>query len=566
VSTSVDLPELRILDYWRILWQRRLTVLLVVVIAVVASIGVDLLRTKVYTSTSDLLFVSQNYSSNGSSVELTAQDIATQIRLVQGAEVKAAASLRLRQVPPSPSVVQVGTTAVAAISVSSTSPSFAASAANAYARAYISVTENRFVTQQQQVETQLQQQINALQGQTADVQSQLAKAPTSEVAALTSQLGNLSAQQQSLRTQLTQIQIVTAQAPSGGQLVAPALPSKSPSSPQIATDAFLAALLGLVIGVGAALLREILDDRVRTQAQLDLAAGGLPTLGVIPRIPEWRNSKDVVLVAAKHPKSPPAEAYRGLRTSIQFVSLDRPVKILAVTSPSVGDGKTTTAANLAVSLAETGQRVVIVGCDLRKPRVHNFFGIDNERGFTSVLVDEVSLEDAVVAVPKVPNLWILPSGPVPASPSELLGSPQGRRLFDQLASEFDYVVIDCPPVLPVTDAAVVATIADAVILVCAAGNTTKRDFATAEQLLERVDAPILGVVLNTASESDAYVYYRYGEAGGYGYGYGYGYGASRTSESSGKKQRTRSRGGAHAPKSGEQGEVPSAIPSDGLSL
>lgn len=519
VLESLSASSVRPFDTARGIWQRRVIVLLVLVVAVASVIGLDFVRTKYYASSATLQLLSQNFSTTGGTPsELSAQAIATQTKLISSAPVKARVARILHKLPPAASVSQQGVTALVAISVTSTDPLFAAKAANAYALAYIEQTRKQFLANQEAASTLIQLQINGLQLQIAEIQSKLAIAPKSEIAGLTSQLGTVTAQQQALRTQFIQLQINAAQAPSGGQIAVPAIPIRSPTSPKFIPDAIIAALLGLLLGCVVAYLGMLLDDRIKSQNDLEVVAEGLPTLGIIPRLPGWKNRKNAVLVAANQPKSPPAEAYRGLRTSIQFAGMDRSIKILEVTSPSVGDGKTTTAANLAVSIAETGRSVVIVGCDLRKPRIHEFFGVGNDIGLTTVLVHDATLEMACVESFDVPGLWVMPSGPVPSNPSELLGSKKGRETFKALAERFDFVILDCPPILPVTDAAIVATIAEAVLVVCSSGNSRKRDFARALQLLGRVNAPVLGTVLNTATEEDAYGYYR----SGYGYGYGYG--------------------------------------------
>jgi len=366
----------------------------------------------------------------------------------------------------------------------------------------------------------VQKQITALQGQINGLQTQINQTQntaTSTLANLDNQLGELVSQQTTLRSQLTQIQVNVAQAPSGGQLVQPAVPSTTPSSPKRVTDALIALLVGLVLGIGLALLRERLDDRIRTKDELEGIAGNLPSLGLIPVVAEWRDRKKPFLISSVHPKSPPAEAYRGLRTSIQFVSLDKTIKTLQITSPAAADGKTTTAANLAVTMAESGRSVVLVGCDLRRPRTHEFFDLPNNVGFTSVLVGDARLEDALRSVPDYESLTILPSGPVPPNPSELLGSVKAREVFNRLAGVADIVILDSAPVLPVTDATVLASQVDAVLLVVAAGTTIRKDVARSVEVLGRVDAPVAGYVLNGASEADCYVYYRYGDQYGYGY-------------------------------------------------
>jgi capsular exopolysaccharide synthesis family protein len=505
------------IHFWRVIWAKRLTVLLVAVLAVAGSIGVDLMRSRQYTATASLQFFSQYYT-QAVIAPVSSQDVVTDIQLVTSAAVKVEVAKILKAIPPSATVTQVGTTSVATVTVTSPDPRFAAQAANAYVKAYITQTQNSFLAQAQSAQVPLQTQITNLQTQITNIQNQLVHASGSQSNSLTSQLNQLTLRQETLQSQLSQIQISTAQATGGGRLVSPALVPKTPSSPKPVTDALLALLLGLVAGIVIVLLRDFFDDRIKSQEDLETVSNGLTTLGLIPKISDWKDRKTALLVTRDLPNSPPSEAYRGLRTSVQFASLEQSISIIEVTSASSGDGKTTTAANLAVSMAEAGQRVVLVSCDLRKPRIHEFFGLSNGVGFTSVLLDEVSITDACVPVPGVERLWLLRSGPVPANPSELIGSQRGRQLFRSLGEIYDVVIIDTPPVLPVTDAVVMATIADAVLFVCAARSTTGRDLAKGLELLGRVDANVLGLILNIASASDAYVYYRYGETyGGYGY-------------------------------------------------
>jgi capsular exopolysaccharide synthesis family protein len=508
-------PEqhLGLLDYWRIVWARRITVVIVIAIALVLALGIDLTRTKVYTGTSSLLFVSQNFVAGGGTVELTPQDVATQIRLVTSSTVEANAALALKKVPPAPTVTQVGSTTVADIAVASPDAPFAAQAANAYAQAYIDATRSRFIKQETAAETGIQQQIDAQATQITDIQTSIARATAAQAVPLTAQLGSLEARQQALQTQLSQIQINVAQAPSGGQIVSYAKVPVAPTSPKPVTDVLLAGLLGLVIGVALVLIQDFLDDRIRTQSDLEAAISDRPTLGLIPKLSSWKNSKTPVLLMLSQPRSPIAEAYRGLRTSLAFAGLENPVRVIEITSAGAGEGKTTTSANLAASIAESGRSVCLVDCDLRRPRVHEFFGVANSVGLTDVLTGNTALDDACIPSNAVDGLWILPSGPLPPNPSELLDRNRTRGTFASLASKFDMVILDTSPVLPVTDAAVLSGAVDAVIIVATANKSTFTEMAKTIQILERVDAPILGVVLNAASEADASVYYRYGEDG-----------------------------------------------------
>ncbi len=232
-------------------------------------------------------------------------------------------------------------------------------------------------------------------------------------------------------------------------------------------------------------------------------------LAVIPRMTEWRNRTEAHLVSIEQPASPLAEAYRTLRTSVQFVSLGRSIRTVQVTSPRSQDGKSTTATNLAVALARAGQRVILIDCDLRRPRVHEFFGLPNAVGFTSVLVGDVPLVNAIQAVPGLDRLRVLASGPKPPDPSELLSSRRAHELIKAISEAGDLVIIDTPPVLPVADALVVSDVVDACILVVTVGSTTRKEVQRSAELLQQVEAPLIGVVMNGGAIER-----------GYGYGYG----------------------------------------------
>jgi capsular exopolysaccharide synthesis family protein len=252
-------------------------------------------------------------------------------------------------------------------------------------------------------------------------------------------------------------------------------------------------------------------------------------LTLVPTVDSWRDRAQTELVSQSKPKSPAAEAYRTLRTSVQFVGLERTMQVLQVTSPVAAEGKTTTLANLGVALARAGKRVVMVDWDLRRPRIESFFGVDNSFGFTNVVVGDASLADAVQAVPGEPGLAVLPSGPTPPNPSELLSTRRAADILRALADAADYVLVDCPPVLPVTDAIIVSGIVDATMLVVTAGSTTKRQTGRAVELLRQIDAPLVGAVLNGVG------------SGGRGYGYGYGYEYGYDSEPKSRRKMSRPR-------------------------
>jgi non-specific protein-tyrosine kinase len=213
------------------------------------------------------------------------------------------------------------------------------------------------------------------------------------------------------------------------------------------------------------------------------------------------------LVTVAQPRSPISEAYRSLRTSIQFLSLDRIVQTILVTSAGPGEGKSTTLANLAVTFAEAGREVIVVDCDLRRPSLHQFFGRPNEHGLTAAMRDEQPLASLLMQT-DVPHLRLLPSGPLPPNPSELLGSQRMDRIIESLRSAADVVLFDSPPTLAVTDASVLGAKVDGVLLVVSAGKT-KRDHALrAKTMLQKGNAKVLGVVLNNVKfDGSLYQYY-----------------------------------------------------------
>lgn len=216
------------------------------------------------------------------------------------------------------------------------------------------------------------------------------------------------------------------------------------------------------------------------------------------------------LIVHEQAKSQIAEAYRTLRTNIQFSKIDGELKTMMFTSSGPGEGKSTTVANTAVVLAQSGKQVILMDCDLRKPVLHKIFNKEN-RGLTNILAEEVPAEDVLQAT-QVENLRILTSGPIPPNPSELLGSSKMQVLMDYLKTQADYLIIDAPPVIAVTDACVLASRVDGITLVINSGTIRPQMAQKAKELLLRANGHILGVILNRMEieEEDAYYYYYYG--------------------------------------------------------
>lgn len=220
-----------------------------------------------------------------------------------------------------------------------------------------------------------------------------------------------------------------------------------------------------------------------------------------------QNEGQESLVTVLNPRSPVAEAYRTLRTNIQFSSLDKPIKTLLVTSTGADEGKSTTLANLAVTIAQTGTKAVVVDCDLRRPAQHKIFGLRNQTGLTTCMLGEIK-DDLPLQETVVPNLRLLPSGPLPPNPSELLGSRRLEEVIAALREQAEFILFDAPPIIAVTDAAVLATKMDGTLLIINAGKTKRELARRAKALLEKVNANILGVVLNNVKlEGRLYQYY-----------------------------------------------------------
>jgi capsular exopolysaccharide synthesis family protein len=214
-----------------------------------------------------------------------------------------------------------------------------------------------------------------------------------------------------------------------------------------------------------------------------------------------------VVIAVSDPTSQPAEAYRSLRTSLQFASQDRPLRTILVTSPSAGDGKTATVVNLGAVFAKAGARVVLVSCDMRRPGLSQFFAPGEHAELSSVLTGRQPLERAVIPVAGVENLWTLGTQAIIANPTELLGGNRMRAVVGELAQRFDIVLLDSPPVLPVADAMILSGYADAVVLVVAAGQTRRAELRRTAEKLAQASAPVVGVALNKAASQDGYGYY-----------------------------------------------------------
>lgn len=296
-----------------------------------------------------------------------------------------------------------------------------------------------------------------------------------------------------------------------------------PSKPQKTRSLAMAMVLGLMAGLGCALIRDWMDERLQSSEEIQ-AALDLPILGVIPHIAGNKTAQAAGQMIHLEPRSETAEAYRTVRTAIYFGVPAGQAKTLLVTSPAPADGKTTSAANIAIAMAQAGQKVLLIDADFRKPRQQVIFQLEGDAGLSAALAERCTTEEAIRPT-GIKGLDVLPCGPIPANPTELLHSQRFQDLLKSLSERYDHVVIDSPPVMPVTDARILGARCDVTVLVLRAEKSTRRMAEQARDGLLSVGARILGVVVNDAVHGrGGYGYY----SSRYGYGYGGygGYGAS----------------------------------------
>ncbi len=513
-------PDLR--DYLQVLRRRKFVIGLCLAVVLGSALLISYLQTPQYAATAKLLLkqrASQSVFANGSQGYVDPiRSVETEIEVIKTEPVQDIVRKKIGSAPPV-QVRPVGQTDLVTIRAESADAARASLIANTYASAYIDFRRaqalDQFSAASEEIQsriTQLQQQVDSLGSTTAnlpacvnptttpDACSQRASAEATLTARRTTLLNQLGLFQQTL----DQLGVDSTVASGSAQLVTPASTASKPFAPTPTRNAVLGVVLGLLIGIGLAFLVEYLDDSIKGKEDLDRAVPGVGVIGLIPQIPDWKARERSKVVSLSDPTSPAAEAYRILRTSIQFLGIERQTRVIQMTSASAQEGKTTTLSNLAVAFANSGLRTVVVCCDLRRPRLHNFFGLDNTVGFTSVLLGNVALAKALQPVPGQDRLLVLASGPLPPNPAELLSSSRTADLIRNLAAQADVVLIDCPPVLPVTDSIVLSQRVDATVLVVSAGATSRKAAHRAAEMLHQVNAPLIGAVLNGVTEEGGY--------------------------------------------------------------
>jgi non-specific protein-tyrosine kinase len=400
------------------------------------------------------------------------------------------------------------TTQLMTIAVTDTIPTRAAAAADTVGKVFIdqvtALQRSRFVGAEQAIKRQLNQaQVNI-----QDVSQRIAtyRGSAGGLDNLRAQLSAYQSIYQTLLSSDQEFNVNRDTALNGIKVFSPAGVPYTPISPHPTRTALLIAFVALMLGAGGIFVYDYFDDSPRTPEEVEEAVGA-PILGTVQ---EFDKAKyDTNLISASHARSPLAEAYRMIRTNVQFTNIDHPARSIVVTSPLSAEGKSTTASNLANVFADAGCRVTLVDGDLRRPSLHRIFGIERQDGLTNMLAGGAELNGSGLKETSKPNLALIASGPVPPRPADLLGSARMKTLMTHLGEQADMILIDSPPLLAVTDAAVLSTVTDGVILVVDPARSKRRDLRRAREAIEAVGGRILGVVINRLDRASSSYYYYY---------------------------------------------------------
>jgi len=420
-------------------------------------------------------------------------------------------------------------TQILIITVQDTDPTRSAALANTISEVFISETEARenlrYAGPIENWTTRLEE--TALEVETAETaltianESQTTDSPESmaAISLLDTRLKEAQIRYTEAFNNLNELNVAQAKESSNLVPIESALVPRNPISPRIQTNTLLAMVVGAMLAVGIIFLIEYMDDTVKTPDDVTNETG-LSTLGAIAKIKHNNETLPDRLITKNSPRDPISEAYRVLRTNLGFSAVDDGLNSMLVTSSTPSEGKSTTAANVAIVMAQTGKRVILVDADLRRPVQHKIFNISNNRGLTTAILDtETSVKEHIEAS-DVNNLYIMSSGPIPPNPSELLSSQRMEQLLLALQKIADFVIFDTPPVLTVTDSTILAPKVGGTLLVVDTGNTRRSTLMQSSELLNNSNGHIYGVVLNRlqASRRGYYNYYYYSK---YQYQYQY---------------------------------------------
>jgi tyrosine-protein kinase len=528
--TSAGSVELR--DYLSLLRRQLAVIVAVTLLGAAAAAAWTLRRTPVYESTASVLVraITSNTFDPGQRVDQQL-NMFNQRQLAQSEPIARAAGRALRTTLTPAELLDHVEVEVPANSqilrfhYRDTVPLTAQRGADAFARAYLAFREAEARAQVRASQRTLQRDIASLQRSSAAAERILRDPdlPTAERQAAQARMAALNNRLQPLLNQLNGYLTLDF---TPGTLIAPAALPTRPASPNRRLDVGIGLLVGLFLGIALGLVRDRTDHRLRGRQELAERLDR-PVLATIPKLSRWirrgrlrrtrrpRHS----LVTQEEPNSPAAEAYRTLRARMARFASQLDLGSVMVVSAGVGEGKSTTAANLAVVLAETGKDVLLVSADLRRPRVHHFFGLPSKTGLANLLTDARPPDQARRPADAdgrqmakelwsvAPNLWVLPSGPQPPHPSALMDSEAMREFLKEQRDLFDFIVLDCPPALVVADALALAPLTDAVLVVADARESDRDAVSRLKEEVEQVGGRIIGAVLNRSKQASRNAYY-----------------------------------------------------------
>lgn len=512
--------------YLRIVGRRRWLILGLTLLVGLSAYAWSTRKVDLYQTTAVIqLFVDSDESS--ASVDRV-REVANEIGVFGSREVRDAVVDQIGSDAPSVSVTADGDTDLLRVTATSSSARAAQRAANTYVAVYRQMERAAEVerltdelSRLRQERATAQQVVDALVASRNSLLAQVnATPPGPERDALSVRLSDLEAQTSTATATLTTIRAeqdaeidrledAIRESTGGVRILNPAPLPTEPFYPDTGRDVAIGVTIGLLVGLALAIAMDQLDDRLREAADLEQIIGDIPVIGSVPRVTQWKNEDHATLAMVADADSPVAESYRGLVSSIEFLLAGAAHGVVAISSPNVSEGKTTTVANLGAAFAEAGNSVVVVDADLRRPRIHSFYGLDRSTGFAQVLSGKYDVAEVRRRYEGQPGLDVIVAGPVPPNPTELLRSDACETALGKLADSYDIVLIDCPPVLPVSDVFILSRLADLVVLVASAESTRRRHIIRALKALRQVDAPLRGVLMNRVNPrgADIYDYY-----------------------------------------------------------
>jgi non-specific protein-tyrosine kinase len=513
---------MEIKQYAALVWRWAWLIILGAVIAGGIAYIVSINTTPVYATSARLLIDEAPGSSAGNDYSqiLLEQKLAqTYVEIINTRQVREATIEQLGlpltqgQLGSMVSVSSVPETQLLTIRVEDTDPERAALIANTIGAVFIQQNQERENLRYAEPLSNWQSRLDELALQISEIETEIAPLVNTEDAAESVALSRLETRLNEARIQYTEafnnlndLQISQAKESSNLIQIEEAQPNSIPIRPRTSTNTLLAIVVGAMLAIGIVFLIEYLDDTIKSPQ--DIAADtDLSTLGTIAVIRS--DTPDDRLITHRTPRDPISEAYRVLRTNLSFSAVDDNLHTVLVTSSSPSEGKSTSAANLGVVIAQTGKRVIIVDSDLRRPVQHKIFGVTNNQGLTTAILDNRTPVSYHIQPTKIPDLQVMPSGPIPPNPAELLNSQRMEQVLAELKTIADVVIFDTPPVLSVADASILASKTDGVLLVAEAKGTKRHALMESVNRLRASNAHIFGVVVNKFDPGRSGYYYKY---------------------------------------------------------